>query len=79
MLRYAGDRKSDGNCFGNDGVGRRWSRMSQQEIIDSNFAIDRFEKRFKELNDDALKTVSTDSVEIVLAVSANCQDSGLLE
>ena len=46
--------------------------MSQQKIIDSNFAIDRFEKRFKELNNDALKTVSADGVEIVFAVSANC-------
>ena len=79
MLRYAGDTKSDGNCFCDDGVGCRWSRMSQQKIIDSNFAIDRFEKRFKELNNDALKTVSADSVEIVFAVSANGQNSGLLE
>lgn len=53
--------------------------MSQQKIIDSNFAIDWFEKRFKELNNYALKTVSANSVEIVFAVSANCQNSGLFE
>jgi len=53
--------------------------MSQQKIIDPNFTVDRFDKRFKELNNHALKSITADGVEVVFAVPANSQDSGLLE
>ena len=53
--------------------------MSQQKIVDPNFTVDRFDKRFKELNNHVLKSITADGVEIVFAVSTNSQNSGLLE
>ena len=53
------ERVLDGNRLRDDWLRRRWSRMSQQKIVDPNFAVGRFEEGFEKLNDDALEAVST--------------------
>ncbi len=69
----------DGDRVGHGRLSFCLAGMSQQEIVDSNFSVNWLKERFEELNDNALKAVSTDGIEVVLTVAANCQNSGLLE